>query len=275
MPTNKEYAYYGIVVLVDHIKNNENSDSMTMTYKEFSTKINNLDKKNKLRRTGDPLDHIWKFLLEFHKNNYPGSKPPFITILIVDGKTCLPSDGYKTIDKYYNKLNDDEDDKKHERIKEQTELLKEYLRAGRLDKFLSKTVPAEYRDLSTHEDDNCKFAKTEGATIRRHREVEYRSRDCTIVKDKKEESGYTCECCGFNFCETYGKLGKEYIECHHIKPLADYSKKGEKTEWGDLAVLCANCHRMIHRLLRNKTYKDYSLSMDDLRDVMKKQEPKP
>ncbi|WP_394342507.1 HNH endonuclease [Taibaiella helva] len=52
-----------------------------------------------------------------------------------------------------------------------------------------------------------------------------------------------CEVCGFDFFQTYGPLGADFIECHHTKPLATY-KAGEKTKLADLAVVCSNCHRM-------------------------------
>ncbi len=261
-----QYAHYGMIVLVNHIKDNEHSDSIdSMTYGEFCTKINNLDKDNKSvpNNARDILENIGHSLSEFD------SKSPRITILLDSDKDGVPSDGFRRFFKKFDELSDSE---KNEKIKEEKKLLKEYLRAGKLDKFLSETVPAHYfTAVPIQEDGN--FEVAEGATLETHRKVEYRSRDCNIVTNKKKKSGYVCECCGFDFRKTYGELGKNYIECHHIKPLADYSKKGEKSKLKDLAALCANCHRMIHRLLiRNKKeYKDnYHSSMDDLRDMMKK-----
>ncbi|MFC7882934.1 HNH endonuclease [Streptomyces sp. NPDC057376] len=54
-----------------------------------------------------------------------------------------------------------------------------------------------------------------------------------------------CEVCAFSFAETYGELGEQYIEVHHLTPL-HISGVGE-TRLDDLACLCANCHRMCHR----------------------------
>ena len=53
-----------------------------------------------------------------------------------------------------------------------------------------------------------------------------------------------CEVCGFDFAATYGALGENYAECHHKKPLADGKRV---TRLADLAIVCANCHRMLHR----------------------------
>jgi len=54
-----------------------------------------------------------------------------------------------------------------------------------------------------------------------------------------------CEVCGFDFERTYGTRGARYAECHHVVPL--HASGETKTRLADLAVLCANCHRMIHR----------------------------
>jgi 5-methylcytosine-specific restriction protein A len=51
--------------------------------------------------------------------------------------------------------------------------------------------------------------------------------------------------CGFNFAARYGERGSGFIECHHTKPVSAL-RPGEKTRLEDLALLCANCHRMIH-----------------------------
>lgn len=53
-----------------------------------------------------------------------------------------------------------------------------------------------------------------------------------------------CEVCDFNYEETYGERGAGYIEVHHILPLHVVGKS--TTKLSDLALLCANCHRMIH-----------------------------
>ena len=55
-----------------------------------------------------------------------------------------------------------------------------------------------------------------------------------------------CEICGFNFEDKYGKIGENFIEVHHTKPVSEM-KEGEKTKIEDLALLCSNCHSMIHR----------------------------
>lgn len=77
-----------------------------------------------------------------------------------------------------------------------------------------------------------------------------RERNSTLVKKKKavalrQHGGLTCEVCGFNFFQTYGERGWEFIECHHTLPVSSLGEHG-KTNLKDLALVCSNCHRMIH-----------------------------
>lgn len=55
-----------------------------------------------------------------------------------------------------------------------------------------------------------------------------------------------CEICGFDFYKTYGDIGKDFIEVHHTIPISTI-KENEKTKVEDMALLCSNCHSMIHR----------------------------
>jgi 5-methylcytosine-specific restriction protein A len=80
----------------------------------------------------------------------------------------------------------------------------------------------------------------------------HRSRErnrALVVKRKlqrRRETGgaLTCEACDFDFSAVYGDRGEGFAECHHRIPLAESGST--KTRVEDLAVLCANCHRMIH-----------------------------
>jgi 5-methylcytosine-specific restriction protein A len=77
-----------------------------------------------------------------------------------------------------------------------------------------------------------------------------RERNRDIVKKRKEQAlarhkRLACEACRFDFAACYGEHGQGFIECHHTRPLHTL-QLGEKTRLADLALLCANCHRMIH-----------------------------
>lgn len=81
---------------------------------------------------------------------------------------------------------------------------------------------------------------------RLHEKFDRRGNSSLKVKKRK---GYTCEACGLIMTRIYGILGKEFIEAHHLKSFASLSEgKIRLNIDADFAVLCPNCHRMIHRL---------------------------
>jgi 5-methylcytosine-specific restriction protein A len=53
-----------------------------------------------------------------------------------------------------------------------------------------------------------------------------------------------CDVCEFDFAQKYGERGQGYIECHHVEPLHVGGEKARSIE--QPALLCSNCHRMIH-----------------------------
>lgn len=56
-----------------------------------------------------------------------------------------------------------------------------------------------------------------------------------------------CEVCDFDFSLTYGEeLGHGFIEVHHRVPLSELGGR-RRTTLSDLALVCCNCHRMLHR----------------------------
>ena len=77
------------------------------------------------------------------------------------------------------------------------------------------------------------------------------SRNPRLVRLAKERSKGICQVCGFDFAAVYGKLGEGYCEVHHLNPLSERSDQdwdeGLTTSLEDVVVLCANCHRMVHR----------------------------
>ena len=78
-----------------------------------------------------------------------------------------------------------------------------------------------------------------------------RERKPAIVEAKKAATLRTkgrlcCEVCGFDFSATYGALGNGFCEVHHLVPLSA-SSESVTTTLDDLAILCSNCHRVIHR----------------------------
>lgn len=98
--------------------------------------------------------------------------------------------------------------------------------------------------LEPEEQDNVLIE--DHTAFRMHRAIE---RNQQVAKKVKEAHGYECEACGFSFPESYPGIERSrYIEAHHLLPV--HELKGQRVTRNpktDFAVLCANCHRMIHR----------------------------
>lgn len=73
-----------------------------------------------------------------------------------------------------------------------------------------------------------------------------RERDPKLRDDAITLHGLDCMACGFNFSRIYGAIGEGFVEVHHVIPLAE-AGLSVTDPTTDLIVLCANCHRMVHR----------------------------
>jgi len=102
------------------------------------------------------------------------------------------------------------------------------------------------------------YGEVEGdKIIREHIIQELYRRNSKVVQEakvlalKKGNGRILCESCKFDFYEKYGELGEGFIECHHKIPI---SKGQRMTKTTDLALVCSNCHRMLHRKNEDGTY---------------------
>jgi hypothetical protein len=96
-----------------------------------------------------------------------------------------------------------------------------------------------------------------------------RERSRRLIEWKKAEyqrkhGHLSCEICGFNFKGAYGALGDGYCEVHHTKPLSARVRAG-RTKLSELAVVCSNCHRIIHRTVVPVSIRAMRRSVDSLR----------
>ena len=82
-----------------------------------------------------------------------------------------------------------------------------------------------------------------------HRQREGRARRAKLADALAKNNGrLICEVknCRFDFRKRYGDLGKGSAHVHHLKPLSASPNRGRKVSLEDFAVVCANCHAMIH-----------------------------
>jgi 5-methylcytosine-specific restriction protein A len=111
----------------------------------------------------------------------------------------------------------------------------------------NETISSEIREMDEDEESND---RKEGKVLYKYHR--YRERNSKVIEDKKkkfvkENGSLYCENCGFNYSKVYGKIGDGFIEAHHIVPLHKLDGETKTTE-KDLILLCANCHRMIHKV---------------------------
>lgn len=124
--------------------------------------------------------------------------------------------------------------------------------------LIGQQLDPSWRDDATHLTDHGDpdFEAIEGKRVLR---IHYRrERSPKLVKMAKQlfrsrHGRLFCEVCSFDFGEAYGE--PEFIEAHHKVPLHRL-EPGSVTKISDLAMVCANCHRMLHRITPWRTIEE-------------------
>lgn len=81
-----------------------------------------------------------------------------------------------------------------------------------------------------------------------HKQRERSSKVVKLAKQnmKQQLGKLICQVCHFDFGQTYGALGEDFIEAHHTIPVSELNENST-TKIEDIALVCSNCHRMLHR----------------------------
>lgn len=119
--------------------------------------------------------------------------------------------------------------------------------AGRRDAAVARQLmeSGEVLEPATDQESAASEGRLIAAWVRR------RERDPAIRRHKLEDVAKSgrprdCEVCGFNFDRVYGAdHAVGYVEVRHVVPL--HVSGLTTTRLDDLVLLCANCHRMLHR----------------------------
>lgn len=104
-----------------------------------------------------------------------------------------------------------------------------------IDRFLGK--------IDSSRDDEV-YPRVERTVVKSHLT---RERSRFLASQCKERDGYQCVVCEMRFEEVYGRLGLDFAEAHHRQALSSLDP-AVPTKLADLATVCANCHRMLHRM---------------------------
>lgn len=79
---------------------------------------------------------------------------------------------------------------------------------------------------------------------------------------KREHGKLFCERCKLDPVEVYGSVdGEACIEVHHDDVHVSNMSSGHKTRLDTLKCLCANCHRFVHRQMKEDNAKNKQLSV--------------
>ena len=115
---------------------------------------------------------------------------------------------------------------------------------------IERQPPAARRRIQTF-DENTTIV--EGVPLTAPTQVYQRSRLLRdyAIEQFTADGRIACRTCSFDFLDFYGEVGRGFIEIHHIRPVFQY--EGDDMErtlaqaLANVAPVCANCHRMIHR----------------------------
>lgn len=119
---------------------------------------------------------------------------------------------------------------------------------GNLLEYIEKNIDISDIDINLDLVSKYLEGSIQQALINRY-ERNKQARDKSI-----EHYGFTCQICGFNFYDTYGDLGKNFIHVHHIIPISNIKKNYIINPIEDLIPVCPNCHAMLHKKFNNKYY---------------------
>lgn len=81
--------------------------------------------------------------------------------------------------------------------------------------------------------------------IHKSRERNFKLIETAKLNFKNKHGRLFCEICGFDFEKKYGAIGKSFIEAHHTIPVSEM-QPNHITKIEDIALLCSNCHGMVH-----------------------------
>ena len=134
-------------------------------------------------------------------------------------------------------------------LKNMLNIYEEIIQRGGTSELIESIDPEEIDIIK-----NLSGLEKKALTKHREHEKYYIKTDPKFIKNLKKKFNYTCQACNLKFEKIYGKYNDklDYVEAHHIVPKSEILKKMDLNEQlgrkeSDFAVLCANCHRMIHR----------------------------
>lgn len=98
--------------------------------------------------------------------------------------------------------------------------------------------------------------------LRRERKPALRRK---LLKKRRDSDALFCDACGEGPKAKIEALDEATFEVHHRRPLADEDGETE-TRLQDVALLCASCHRLIHRAM---SVRRQWIDLPELKEILK------
>jgi hypothetical protein len=118
-----------------------------------------------------------------------------------------------------------------------------------IDANLSVKLEKAWKKCTKHTEPLMRLARIvstarEGETV--EQKIYIRKRDRRLRDQVLESSREVCEACGTDFSKKLDGKALRVLQIHHKKQLGWSDGKQKLTKATDLAVVCANCHLLIH-----------------------------
>lgn len=122
----------------------------------------------------------------------------------------------------------------------------------RLANLIKHEITEEQRTNSRDVEDEDDLEFYEGRTLTQKHKTRERSRRLRrkLLDKRKQTSTLHCDICRESHDYLPQELQEAAFEAHHVVPIALVGES--KTKVSDLALLCATCHRLIHRAIAIK-----------------------
>ena len=118
-------------------------------------------------------------------------------------------------------------------------------------------------DADADEFEGLEFSEGRLLTRAHRRRERNRNLRKRLIQSRRKRGALVCEGCGLQGPTGSAQLEETIFEVHHLVPIAEAGEGN--TRLRDTALLCANCHRLIHGIIsQSKSW----ANIDDLRSVI-------
>jgi 5-methylcytosine-specific restriction protein A len=134
---------------------------------------------------------------------------------------------------------------------------------GRLAALIRQSLKSELSRETEPELDDEEFY--EGRQLTRLHYIRERNAKvrAKLLSARRDAGGLACDICGCSYAHLPADLKDAAFEGHHVIPIAQAGERA--TRIADMALLCASCHRLLHRAIaRGKAW----LSVADARSLL-------